>query len=76
MYLNKSMFRTWLLIVWIGADSDFTLIDSFKDLGQCNQRRSEIVKTLDGRFTVICTQDMQEKYLLKYQKQEQQASDK
>lgn len=70
------MFRAWLLIVWLGSDSNFTLVESFEDHAGCDQRRSQILTSLDSRFTAICTQEMQQRHLLRYQKQDQHKADK
>lgn len=54
------MIKEWLLIIWMGTTTNFTLQGVYWDWKTCDQARSELIKTLDQNFTVACVQDFRE----------------
>ena len=54
------MIREWLLVVWLGTSTNFTLQGVYWRLEDCAHARTELLKTLGADFTVVCTQDLRE----------------
>lgn len=54
------MIREWLLVIWLGTTTNFTLGGVFWSLEQCIQARDETLRTVTSDFQVVCTQDMRE----------------
>lgn len=54
------MIREWLLIIWLGTTTNFTLQGVYWSHEDCARAREEIITTVKPDFVVICTQDMRE----------------
>ena len=54
------MIREWLLVVWLGTSSNFSIQGIFWNLEDCQQARQALVQDLGRDFVVVCTQDMRE----------------
>jgi len=54
------MIREWLLIVWIGTSTNFSLQGIYWGLEDCARARHELSTKLGADYTVVCTQDMRE----------------
>jgi hypothetical protein len=54
------MIREWLLVVWLGTSTNFTLQGVYWSLEDCVRARSKLAATLGADFQVVCTQDMRE----------------
>jgi hypothetical protein len=54
------MIREWLLVVWLGTSTNFTLQGTYWSLEDCARARHELIQQLSGNFVVVCTQDMRE----------------
>jgi hypothetical protein len=52
--------KEWLLVIWLGTSTNFSIHSFYYDLGSCNRARAELAKTLDDQFILVCTQDMRE----------------
>ena len=54
------MIREWLLIVWLGTSTNFTLGGVYWSIDDCVRARQEMSQRLGPDFVVVCTQDMRE----------------
>lgn len=54
------MIREWLLIVWLGTSTNFTLQGVYWSWEECSQARGDLIKNLGADHVVVCTQDMRE----------------
>jgi len=54
------MIREWLLIIWIGTSTNFSIHSVHWSLEQCELAGSRLSASLDRDFIVVCTQDMRE----------------
>lgn len=54
------MIREWLLVVWIGTSTNFSVQSVHWSQGECHGARDELSKKLTADFIVVCTQDMRE----------------
>lgn len=54
------MIREWLLVVWLGTSTNFSLQGTYWSLEDCARARQRLVEHLSPDFVVICTQDMRE----------------
>ena len=54
------MIREWLLVVWLGTSTNFTVQGIHWSLEECARAREELSKNLGEHYTVVCTQDMRE----------------
>ena len=54
------MIREWLLVVWLGTSTNFTLQGIYWSLEDCARARTELAQNLGAEFAVICTQDLRE----------------
>ena len=54
------MIREWLLVVWLGTTTNFTLQGVYWSLEDCARARQDLVSTLPKDFVAVCTQDMRE----------------
>lgn len=54
------MIREWLLVVWLGTSTNFTLQGIYWSLEDCARARLELAQTLAPEFVLVCTQDMRE----------------
>ena len=52
--------KEWLLVIWLGTSTNFSINSVYYNLSSCDSARAELAKTLDDRFTLVCTQDMRE----------------
>ena len=60
MTVNTDMIREWLLVVWVGTSTNFSLQGIYWNLETCAQAQQQLVQQLGGDFVVVCTQDMRE----------------
>jgi hypothetical protein len=54
------MIREWLLIIWIGTSTNFSLHSVHWSQEECNHARSHLLDNLPQDFVAVCTQDMRE----------------
>lgn len=54
------MIREWLLIVWLGTSTNFTLQGVFWSQEECHRARLELAQDLGPEFTMVCVQDLRE----------------
>ena len=54
------MIREWLLVVWLGTSTNFSIQGVYWSLEECAHARQILAAKLLPDFTVICTQDMRE----------------
>ena len=54
------MLKEWLLIVWIGTTTNFTLLGYFPSEGTCMEAMKEIANDFKPPLMVECTQDLSE----------------
>ena len=54
------MIREWLLVIWIGTTTNFTLQGVYWSQEDCVRARDEIVTRLRSDFVAACVQDMRE----------------
>lgn len=54
------MIREWLLVIWLGTTTNFTLQGVYWSHEDCARARDKIVQTLSQDFVAVCTQDMRE----------------
>jgi len=52
--------KEWLLVIWLGTSTNFSIHSFYYNLASCDRARTELAKTLDDQFTVVCTQSMRE----------------
>jgi hypothetical protein len=54
------MIREWLLIVWLGTSTNFSIQGVYWSLEDCARSRHDLSTNLGAEYVVICTQDMRE----------------
>ena len=54
------MIREWLLVVWLGTSTNFSLQGIYWSLEDCARARHDLSTKLDADYVVVCTQDMRE----------------
>jgi hypothetical protein len=54
------MIREWLLVIWLGTSTNFTVHSIHWDQQHCERSRHELISKLGPDFVVVCTQDMRE----------------
>ena len=54
------MLKEWLLIVWLGTSTNFTLQGVYWSLEDCARAREKLTQQLSSDFQISCTQDMRE----------------
>ena len=54
------MIREWLLVVWLGTSTNFSLQGAYWSQEECNRARLELARGLAPEFVLVCTQDMRE----------------
>jgi hypothetical protein len=54
------MIREWLLIVWLGTSTNFTIQGVFWNTEDCTKALNDTKQQLGADFVVVCTQNMQE----------------
>ena len=54
------MIREWLLVVWLGTSTNFSLQGMYWSLEECAGARQQLAQRLTVDFVVTCTQDMRE----------------
>ena len=54
------MIREWLLVVWLGTSTNFSVQGIYWSLEDCARARQQLTQQLTADFVVICTQDMRE----------------
>jgi hypothetical protein len=54
------MIREWLLVVWMGTSTNFTIQGVYWNLEDCARARQALTTTLGPDFVAACTQDMRE----------------
>ena len=52
--------KVWLLIVWIGTTTNFTVMERHLSEESCNQSAEKLKATTDPKFTVECSADLRE----------------
>ncbi|MDA0248749.1 MAG: hypothetical protein NWR77_05040 [Burkholderiaceae bacterium] len=52
--------KEWLLIVWIGTTTNFTVMERHLSEESCNQSAEKLKATTDPKFTVECSSDLRE----------------
>jgi hypothetical protein len=54
------MFKEWLLIVWVGTSSNFTLLEYHPSHPSCKEAMERAKEDFKDPFVVECRQDMRE----------------
>ena len=54
------MIREWLLVIWLGTSTNFSLHSVHWSLEDCQRARTDLIKTLAPEFVTVCTQDLRE----------------
>lgn len=54
------MIREWLLVVWLGTSTNFTLQGVYWSLEDCGRARDQLTQKLGSGYVIVCTQDMRE----------------
>jgi hypothetical protein len=54
------MLKEWLLIVWLGTSTNFTIQGVHWSLEDCQRARDLLIADIGTAFVVICTQDLTE----------------
>ena len=54
------MIREWLLVIWLGTSTNFTLQGVYWSREDCEQSRRQLMSQLNQDFVLVCTQDMRE----------------
>lgn len=54
------MIREWLLVVWLGTSTNFSIQGVYWSWEDCAGARQQLVQHLAPDFVVTCTQDMRE----------------
>lgn len=54
------MLREWLLIVWLGTSTNFTVQGTYWSLSECQQGQKNLIENLGAKFVVVCTQNLKE----------------
>jgi hypothetical protein len=54
------MIREWLLVIWLGTSTNFSLQGIYWSLEECNRARLRLQQDLSKDFILVCTQEMRE----------------
>lgn len=54
------MIREWLLVVWLGTSTNFTLQGVYWSSEDCARARQQLTQEFASTFVIVCTQDMRE----------------
>jgi len=54
------MLKEWLLIVWVGTTTNFTLLGYYPTEATCKEARREIADDFKEPLVVECTNDLRE----------------
>jgi hypothetical protein len=54
------MYKEWLLIVWVGTSTNFTLLEYHPSFPQCKEAMEIAKEDFKEPFVVECRQDMRE----------------
>ena len=52
--------KEWLLVVWLGTTTNFSVLEYHWSFQQCERQREVRAAQISPPFVLVCTQDMRE----------------